>query len=256
MHARPRSSAPSARPITSAIGRSLDIYYRDTARTTRMDRLNATLIAPGAKVFDIGAHVGDRTGSFLRCGASVVALEPQPHVFRALRLIYGHNPDVTLIAAAAGAVPGQMELHLNLRNPTVATLDAGFVAAAQGAPGWEGQVWERTIPVPVVTLDQLIGQHGKPDFVKLDIEGFEPEALRGLSAPLAAISFEFTTFQRSAAHACIVRLSELAGYEYNFSLGEDHHLHFAQWVGPARMGQFLDALPDTANSGDVFARRV
>jgi hypothetical protein len=75
---------------TAGIGRSLDIYYRDRERAARMDGMNATFVAPGARVFDIGAHVGDRTGSFLRLGASIVALEPQPRVYRALRLIYAY----------------------------------------------------------------------------------------------------------------------------------------------------------------------
>jgi|GEM_PF-2224461 len=62
---------------TAAIDRSFDIYYRDRQRTARMDALNAAFVGQGCLAFDIGAHVGDRTGSFSRLGASVVALEPQ-----------------------------------------------------------------------------------------------------------------------------------------------------------------------------------
>ena len=53
-----------------------------------MDRLNASFVKRGARVFDIGAHVGDRTGSFLRLGAEVVALEPQPFVGAFFIILY------------------------------------------------------------------------------------------------------------------------------------------------------------------------
>jgi FkbM family methyltransferase len=253
---RPGPVPEPRRTRSTAIGRSLDIYYRDRARTARMDRLNAAFVAPGARVFDIGAHVGDRTGSFLRLGASVVAVEPQPRVFRALRLIYGRCTGVVLMPVSVGAAPGEIDLHLNSRNPTVATASPAFLAAAAGAPGWEDQVWDATLTVPVTTLDALIAQHGMPDFVKIDVEGHELAVLQGLSAAVPALSFEVTTLQRGIALACIDRLSALARYEFNLSLGEEHVLRHAIWQSADAVRADLADLPDAANSGDVYARRL
>ena len=243
-------------PRMGAIGRSLDIYFRDTARRARMDRLHRSLVSPDALVFDIGAHLGDRTDSFLRLGARVVALEPQPHVFRALRLLHGRRPGAVLLAQAAGAEPGRLVLHLNPRNPTVATLEAGFIRAASGAPGWEGQVWDAQVAVPVTTLDALITRFGLPDFVKIDVEGHEPAVLQGLGTALPLLSFEFTTIQRAAAEACITRLGRLGVYEFNLSLGEAQSLQFPRWLDPDAIRAALIRLPHSANSGDIFARRV
>ncbi len=241
---------------TSPIGRSLAIYYRDTARTARMDRLHADLVKPGARVFDIGAHVGDRTGSFLRLGARVVALEPQPKVFRALRLIYGRCARAVLLPLAVGATPGEIVLHINRRNPTVSTVEPGFIAAASGAAGWQGQTWDHRITVPVTTLDALVARHGAPDFVKIDVEGHELAVLQGLSTALPALSFEFTVIGRATAHACVARLGELGRYEYNLSHGEEHALRAGRWLGADDLRARIDALPEAVNSGDVFARRI
>ncbi|WP_371059533.1 FkbM family methyltransferase [Rhodosalinus sp. 5P4] len=254
MHAT--SNPKRTKPAASVIGRSLDIYYRDRARTARMDALHAALVSPGALVFDIGAHLGDRTGSFLGLGASVVALEPQPRVFRALRLIHGRSPGAVLLPMAAGAAPGELVLHLNPRNPTVATLERDFIAAAAGAPGWQDEVWDSAVTVPVTTLDALIARHGTPDFVKIDVEGHEPAVLQGLSTALPLLSFEVTMIQRAAARACIARLGMLGTYEYNLSLGEEHRLLHDGWQTPQEISATLDALPAAANSGDVYARLV
>jgi FkbM family methyltransferase len=251
------NSQPTAgdnKPLVAAIGRSLNIYYRDTARTARMDRLHALLVPSGALVFDIGAHVGDRTGSFLRHGAKVVALEPQPHVFRALRLIYRRNPKAVLLPFAVGAATGNIELHLNPRNPTVATVSSDFIAAAAGAPGWTDETWDRTVSVVATTLDALIEQYGRPDFTKIDVEGHEAGVLQGLSIALPMLSFEFTTIQRDVALACIDRLCTLGRYAFNLSLGETHTLRHAHWLSPKALRSELETLPHEANSGDIYAR--
>ncbi|MEL6508203.1 MAG: FkbM family methyltransferase [Pseudomonadota bacterium] len=238
----------------TGIGRSLDIYYRDAARTQRMDALNRQFVRSKGLVFDVGAHVGDRTASFLRLGASVVALEPQPHVFRALRLLHGRAPKAVLLPWAVGKDVGEVTLHLNSRNPTVATVAQEFIEAATGAPGWQDQTWDDRIMVPATTLDVLIARYGVPDFIKIDVEGHEADVLAGLSTAVAALSFEFTMIQRACAHACIDRLSALGAYRYNISLGEEHVLCHDDWLDEKGARAALDALPDTANSGDVYAR--
>ena len=57
----------------------------------------------------------------------------------------------------------------------VSTASAALMDAAQGAAGWEGQVWDRRLRVRQTTLDSLIARHGTPAFMKIDVEGFETE---------------------------------------------------------------------------------
>ena len=210
-----------------------------------MDALNAAFVRRGGLVFDIGAHVGDRTASFLRLGARVVALEPQPRVFRALRLIHGRTPGAVLrCAAAGGARAGEIEMRVNSAHPTVSTASPDLIAAAASAEAWKGEVWDRTIRVQVTTLDALAAEHGRPDFVKIDVEGHELEVLRGLGAPVPALSFEFTTIQREVAIACVDRLAGLGRFEFNVSLGEEHRLRHGTWIGASELRDVIAGLPE------------
>ena len=243
----------AADPALSALRRSLEVYYGDPERDAAMDRLYARFIEPGDLTFDIGSHVGDRIGSFRRCGARVVAFEPQPDCARVVRTIYAKDRDVEVEEAACGAESGMLTLHINSANPTVTTASEAFVQAADGAGGWQGQVWDRTIEVPVTTLDHLIDAHGLPDFVKIDVEGFEADVLAGLSQPIRALSFEFTTIQRDVAFKCLERLQRLGDYRFNVALGESQVLTFEAPISSEDMARHIEALPHEANSGDVYA---
>lgn len=233
--------------------RSFEVYYGDQARDDAMDALYGRMISKGGLAFDIGSHVGDRIGSFRRCGARVIALEPQPDCAGAIKTIYANDAAVTLVEAACGSKHGILTLHINSANPTVTTASPDFVKAADGAAGWEGQVWDKAIDVPVTTLDALISAHGVPDFVKIDVEGFEADVLAGLTHAIPALSFEFTTIQRDVAYQCLGMIGKLGNYRFNIALGESQRFAFAEGVDVATMEAHIRALPHEANSGDVYA---
>lgn len=235
------------------VARSLRIYYGDRQRRAAMDRLYGRFVKPGDLVFDVGSHVGDRIAAFRRLGACVVAVEPQPALVRTLKLLYGGDGAVLIEPVAVGRSAGTIELKLNIDNPTVSTASADFVRAADGARGWEGQAWTRTIPVAVTTLNDLIARHGAPTFIKIDVEGFEAEALAGLTRPVAALSFEFTTIQRAVALAGVERCAALGYTRFDAALGESQALVHGRWVTAQEIARWLAALPDDANSGDVYA---
>ena len=236
-----------------AVLRSLRIYYGNRERKKAMDRLYGQFIHRGDLAFDIGAHVGDRVASFRRLGARVVAVEPQPALVRVLRLFYGRKRNVVIESVLVGSSIGRADLRINVDNPTISTVSAAFVDAADGAPGWEGQRWTRMIRMPVTTLDTLIARHGTPAFIKIDVEGFEADVLAGLTKPVKALSFEFTTIQRDVAHRCIERCAALGFSTFNAALGESQMLVGETWMSAQEIRRWVDALPHDANSGDIYA---
>lgn len=235
------------------LARSVWIYRTNRAHHRSLVEFYRDLVPAGGLVFDIGAHVGDRIAACRALNARVVALEPQAPAFRLLKLFFSWDSKVTLMRAAVGRETGEAMLYVNSANPTVSTLSESFVSASSGAKGWEGQEWDTSRPVPVTTLDALIAAHGRPDFIKIDVEGAEAEVLAGLSAPVPLVSFEIVTMARAAGVAAL-QAAEALGYEsFRLSLGESH-VWTGPWTDGAEMLQILEDLPDDANSGDVYAR--
>lgn len=236
--------------------RSLLVYHGIPWRRAQLRRFYRRFVPAGGLAFDVGAHTGNRLQAFLDLGARVVAVEPQPELAARLARRHGTDARVHLVEGALGRAPGRATLLGSPRTPTVATLSGDFVARAGAAPSFEGVRWQAGPEVVVTTLDTLIAAHGRPDFVKIDVEGFELEVLLGLSQPLPALSFEFLPVVRDVAVACIDRLEQLAGpgrYRYAASLGERLRLLRPEGEPADAMRAWLQALPAHAPSGDVHA---
>jgi FkbM family methyltransferase len=238
--------------------RSLLVYRAIPWRGLQLRRFYRRFVPAGGLAFDVGAHAGNRVAAFRALGARVVALEPQPDFVRLLQRRFGADSQVTVLPLALGREPGQARLLASARTPTVSTLSADFVRRAGAVASFEGVRWAPGPLVQVDTLDALIARHGRPDFVKIDVEGFELEVLLGLSQPLPALSFEFLPAVRDVALGCINRLEALAAaggprYCYAVSLGESQRLLQPEGLTAAGMRDWLQALPATAPSGDVHA---
>ena len=186
----------------------------------------------------------------------MVAVEPQPLLMAWLRRRYGRGPGVTLVEAAVGAGPGRGVLRHDPRNPTVSTLSDEWIAAVGRDTSFGGVHWQEADAVAVTTLDVLIATYGQPALCKIDVEGYEAEALRGLSAALPLVSFEFIPAAIDVARDCLARLGDLGTYAYNWFPGESHRWAAVEWLPATAMASQLDRLAEGQASGDIFARLV
>jgi FkbM family methyltransferase len=240
----------------AGIARSLVTYYGPIWRRRRMEAFYRQFVKAGDLAFDIGAHVGNRVRVFRRIGARVIAVEPQPDFVAVMRLLYGRDPGVFLEANGVAAEPGEGRLHLSTRTPTVSTFADSWIDDVQIDSRFQRVRWDSVISVPLVSLDELIARHGEPQFCKIDVEGFEYEVLRGLSEPLAALSFEYIPVAVNRAIACVDRISALGDYRYRHSRVETHRWADDGWLKPQTMIEILGALPTGDRSGDVYALRT
>jgi FkbM family methyltransferase len=238
-------------PLRSLYHRT--VKPRDEASRRRDREWLRQFVPHGGLAFDIGANIGVRTEAFLALGARVVAVEPNPALSRRLarRL---RSPRLTVLSAAVGAEPGRAELHVGIAD-VYSTLSSDWIARVRRAAADER--WAGSITVDVETLDGLIDRYGSPDFVKIDVEGYEAEVLRGLTRVLPALSFEFQSLALDMARDCLEHLNALAVYEYNFTPPERLELVLANWTDSRALLARLDAFgQDPRNSyGDIYARR-
>lgn len=148
---------------------------------------------PGMTVLDGGAHVGYFTCQAARLVGPrglVLAFEPAPRNFELLQANVWRNgfTNVACFPWALGAEPGFAELRLSATN-------TGDHRLQGGEPGRD------TVTVRVAALDEVLAIRPPLDVVKLDVQGNEEAALRGLERLLAASPAVLVTVELSPADA-------------------------------------------------------
>ena len=139
-------------------------------------------VRPGAVALDVGANVGAYAlllGQWAGSSGAVYAFEPAPGAFAGLEghVALNRLADVIRpVRAAIGDREGSAHLTISGTAGESRLVGAGEPAAAVS-----------TIDVPIVTIDRFCERQGlAPDFIKIDVEGWELAALRGARRTIAA----------------------------------------------------------------------
>ncbi|MDN5202628.1 FkbM family methyltransferase [Fulvivirgaceae bacterium BMA10] len=232
--------------------RSIFIYYLKPFNGIRLRRLYSHFIQKGDLCFDLGAHLGNRSNAWLKLGANVVAVEPQPICIDYLQKKFRNKKDFILVEKAVGATKGKSILKVSKLYPTISTLSEEW-QFSYDKPADTLDYWDEEIDVDVTTLDTLIDEYGIPKFCKIDVEDFEWEVLRGLSHKIPALSFEFFPAKTQNAILCLNKLKELGEYEFNVSYEENLTFVYKKWLDYQSIITFMKCY-DKEISGDIYAR--
>jgi FkbM family methyltransferase len=219
-----------------------DAYQRDKSFYANILPQNPVLC------FDVGANVGRVSEILLDLGHKTVAFEPQAQCVRELKARCSpYKKNLHVEETALGDTPGSMPLYIR---------ESIWQTSLSSA--WEGRV-TGVVQIQVSTLDIAIQRFGVPHYCKIDVEGWELQALMGLSQPIPLISFEYHqgNGKMQDAYACLDRLESLAKIEINITASERFQFAMDEWLEPeefkADFQEKFEGMSDFSY-GDLFVR--
>jgi hypothetical protein len=138
--------------------------------------------------------------------------------------------------------PGRLTLHLASTSSAFNTLSNKWMETLNdpGRSRFAGSVdFSRAYEVETVTLEHLIARHGRPEFLKIDVEGHEASVLRGLEQPVPMLSFELNLPEFLAEGLeCIAHLGALEP-RTTFNYVVTDRLEAPTWLGAQEFGAWL-----------------
>jgi FkbM family methyltransferase len=196
-------------PTTDYVGRAM-FAIGDLDR--KVSRTLQQFVGKGERVVDIGANLGLCTlqmATLVGPTGEVMAFEPNPDMVALLTrsIEFNRVVNVKVHACALGPSEGVADLGV----PSTHAGKASLVVSAGGDV--------RSVSVPVRSLDSIIQNDGRRlGFVKMDVEGFEDQVLRGAvvlleRCPPEAWIFELHEMPAVPHHSTLIATFSDAGYE-------------------------------------------
>lgn len=170
--------------------------------------------------FDVGANRGDAVVAGLNKGYKVVGIEAAPKIFDALESNFKGNPDVRLLKFAVASEDFKTIKFYECIEDGLSTINKDWLTA-EDMPYKGKQFWE--VEVPTITLDTLVKLYGKPDLIKIDVEGAEWEVFRGMHKNYGPLTFEWTNVT-IGEHQSQIEYLEKIGYTEIGPQFIEHHL--------------------------------
>ena len=226
------------------------VFNRECARRRVAQReFFRPLVQPGTLVFDIGANVGDYADLFLRLGARVVAVEPNPACCSRVRAL-GRKRRLTVRCEAMSDQQGEGTLFLGEDAGHSTVSEEWMETASQTNAEFQ---WREGIRTRFNTLDQLRLEYGTPAFIKIDVEGYEENVLRGMSFKPSALSFEFHAFTPDQVRACLKLPIFGSNCQFNIVLSDRSDFVWATWNEKDAIIDYISHLPVDV-FGDIYAK--
>jgi FkbM family methyltransferase len=172
-------------------------------------------------VFDIGANLGNTVKVFTQVSKKVIAFEPNPILINGLTKMFENN-EVVIDKRGLSNDRGKKIFNISYAD-SVSTFSQEWITNSRFSKRIK---WDYPTEVDVITLDDAIDEYGVPNYIKIDVEGYEYEVLSSLTKflPNTLFTFEWAEEMKSKIYLTLEHVYNL-GYR-SFACTEEDEVLF------------------------------
>ena len=169
-------------------------------------------------VFDIGANIGRWSLANITNFDKIISIEASPITFNRL-LESCRNDKIMLLNYAVCNNNGKDITFYHADCDVLSTLNKDWLTSETSRFNHHSY---REITCKTIEIDKLIEQYGKPDLIKIDVEGGEYECISSLSQKVNLLCFEWASETNDITFKCIDYLFNLGFTQFYLQFQDDY----------------------------------
>lgn len=174
-------------------------------------------------IFDIGANQGlfsDRCISVFP-STKIILIEPNPFLVSKLKEKYNNIENITILNNLVSENSEELIDFYISNADTISTASKDWITSSRFSKNYS---WNKVLKILSINLDTLIKNYGIPNLIKIDVEGYEYEVIKGLSIKANEICFEWAEEQYEKINKTCDYLMSLGYTEFGYIEGDEHLL--------------------------------
>jgi FkbM family methyltransferase len=180
-------------------------------------------------IFDIGCNVGDWTRANYSKDKKFICVEAAPVLAENTRIAFKDIDNIEVLSCAVSDKDDQeIEFYLTSNNsdPVLSSCVRRWETKSRFKDFFD----KKGIKVKTITIDRLIELYGEPEYIKIDVEGYENVVLRGLTHKSGMISFEWGEEEKDCVIENINYLKGLGYKEFALHESDEYCYMPEEWV--------------------------
>lgn len=193
-------------------------------------------------IYDIGSNIGKfADASFnLYPQAHVVMVEANQQLADYLSFKYS-DKNATIINKAVSSI-SDVEIDFYISNAnTISTASTEWITNSRFTNKY---TWNNVVKKTTISIDKLLEEYPNPEIIKIDVEGYEFEVIKGLTKKQKKICFEWAEEQETNIRNTCDYLEKLGYEKFGFIHGDEYLVEPTSWTNKETCLKEMSMIPE------------